>query len=209
MNEVPYRVYLKEYKKGDQLWERSPHLAFAIYTVVTLLLFFGGMFGLIYADCPAPILAIYLIGIWVVCIALAVYRNEMCNLSKSTAFVEWDGVLYSVKLGYAREINYQTMGSIRDIVLMGATDAHNAAVAAQVQSAEKEVRERRKYAEAYCSALESYLHTHELPGGVIEIVRLADPHIEKKTAWSMYISYQAGSERKIRKYRNAYALNLE
>ncbi|MCD8096615.1 MAG: hypothetical protein LUE31_00940 [Lachnospiraceae bacterium] len=209
MNEVSYRIYLKEYKRGDQIWERSPHLAFAIYTVVTLLLFFGGMFGLIFVDCPAPLLAIYLIGIWVVCIALAVYRNEMCNLSKSTAFVERDGVLFSIKLGYAREINYQTMGSIRDIVLMGATDAHNAAVAAQVQSAEKEVRERRKYAEAYCSALESYLHTHELPGGVIEIVCLTNPRIEKETAWLMYISYQAGSERKIKRYRNAYALELK
>lgn len=209
MNEVTYRVYLKEYKKSDQLWENSPYLAFAIYAAATLLLFFGGMFGLIFVDCPAPILAIYLIGIWVACIALAVYRNEMCNLSKSTAFVERDGVLFSVKLGYAKEINYQTMGSISDVVLMGATDAHNAAVAEQVQSAEKEVRERRKHAEAYCAALESYLHTHELPGGVIEIVRLMDPRIEKKTVWSMYISYQAGSERKIKKYRNAYALNLE
>lgn len=69
MSEVQYRVYLKEYKRWDQMWENKPHLTFGLYMMITLILFFGGMFGLIFANCPTVILTLYLAGIcavWII-----------------------------------------------------------------------------------------------------------------------------------------------
>lgn len=39
MSEVQYRVYLKEYKRWDQMWENKPHLTFGLYMMITLILF--------------------------------------------------------------------------------------------------------------------------------------------------------------------------
>ena len=117
------------------------------------------MFGLIFANCPTVILTLYLVGICAGCVILAVYRNEMCNMSKSTAFVEKNGDLFSVKQGYisANEINYQTLGDAKNVAVFDFEMAHDINIAEQVQRAEKEVRERRKYAEVYVQILEKYL----------------------------------------------------
>ena len=61
MSEVQYRVYLKEYKRWDQMWENKPHLTFGLYMMITLILFLGGMFGLIFANCPIVILTLVLL----------------------------------------------------------------------------------------------------------------------------------------------------
>ena len=210
MSEAQYRVYLKEYKKGDQLWENKPHLAFGLYLIIMLILFFGGMFGLIFANCPTVILVLYLVGICAVCIILGIYRNEMCNMSKSTAFVEMNGDIFSIKLGYisANEINYQTLGSAKNVAVFGYKTAHDIDVAVQVQRAEKEVRERRKHAEVYVQILQKYLVTGRLPDGAIEILHLVNPKIESKNNWLLKISYQRGDIRAIKRYRNAYTLDL-
>lgn len=196
MGEGQYRVYLKEYKKGDQLWENKPHLAFAYYLLVTMFFFFGGMFGLIFLGCPTPILTIYLIGICVICICLAIYRNEMCNISKSTAFVEKDGLLYSVKLGDAYADNDQIMDS-------------DPAIAERVQNVDQNVIERRNHKESYSNALEAYLKNKKLPDGTMEIIELYHPKVERKNAWIISVSYQKGSERKLKKFRNAYTIDFE
>lgn len=210
MSEVQYRVYLKEYKRWDQMWENKPHLTFGLYTIITLILFFGGMFGLIFANCPTVILILYLVGICAVCVILAVYRNEMCNMSKSTAFVEKNGDLFSIKLGYisANEINYQAMGNAMNIAVFGFETAHDINIAEQVQRAEKEVRERRKYAEVYVQILEKYLETGKLPDGTVEIIHLVNPKIEKRNNWLLRISYQKGDARATKIYRNAYTLDF-
>lgn len=208
-NEKPvYKVYLKQYRKTDQLWENKPHLTYGIYIIITSILFFGGMFGLIFANCPAFLLPIYLIGIWVICIVLAIYRNEMCNMSKSTAFIERNGVLYSVKIGYLNEIDYQDIDVV-DAAFLGITTAHNLAVAEQVQREEKTVRILRSQEKTFADALEYYLEYNEKPQHVLEIVCLKNPKIERKNNWSITISYDNKGERKRKTYRNAYLLDVE
>lgn len=208
VEESKYRVFLKEYKKGDQLWENKPHLTYGIYMIVTSILFFGGIFGLIFANCSGFLLTIYLIGIWVICIVLAIYRNEMCNMSKSTAFIERNGVLYSVKIGYLNEIDYKDVDVV-DAAFLGVTTAHNLAVAEQVQREEKIVRMLRKQEKPFIDALEYYLEYNEKPQNVLEIIHLKNPKIEKKNNWSITISYDYKGKRKIKKYRNAYPLDFE
>jgi hypothetical protein len=202
-------VYLKKDIKGDKFWENSPHLVFGIYLGITMILFFGGMFALISMGCPEFLLAIYLIGICVFCVALAMYRNKMCNISKSIAFIKRDGILYEIKLGYLEDINYQTLGSAKNIVLGGVKFAHDVDVARQVQVAEKEVRERRKSAEVYSAVLDKILESGRLPQGVMEFIKLDNPHIEKTTKNFIWITYNAETGRKSKKFRNAYDLDLQ
>lgn len=201
--EPKYNVYLKQYKKMDQMWENRPHLTYGIYMIITLILFFGGMFGLIFANCPGFLLTIYLIGICVICIVLAIYRNEMCNMSKSTAFIERNNTLYSIKLGYMNKINYQVFDNTDGFV-----DSHNSAIAEQVQREEKIVRMLRKQEKTFIDALEYYLEYNEKPQNVLEIIHLKNPKIEKKNNWSITISYDYKGNRKKKTYRNAYLLNL-
>jgi hypothetical protein len=202
-------VYLKKDIKGDKFWENNPHLVFGIYLGITMILFFGGMFALIFIGCPNFLLTIYLIGICILCVVLAMYRNEMCNISKSIAFIKRDGILYEIKLGYLEDINYQTLGSTKNIVLGGVKFAHDVDVAGQVQLAEKEVRERRKKAEVYSAVLDKILESGVIPRGVTEFIKLDNPHIEKTTKNFIWITYNAGAERKSKKFRNAYDLDLK
>lgn len=201
-------VYLKKDIKSDHLWENKPHLAFGIYLIVLMFLFFGGMFALIFANCPGWIMTVYLIGICVACVVLAIFRNEMCNISKSIAFLKSEQNIYMIKLGYLEDINYQVIGNSIDIVLGGVKMAHDIAVAEQVQSAEKEVRERRKMAETYAYALCEILQNGKLPVGVQEFRKLVDPKVEKESKNFIWISFQTESGRKKKVFRNAYDIKF-
>ena len=78
------------------------------------------------------------------------------------------------------EINYQAIGNAMNIAVFGFEIAHDINIAEQVQRAEKEVRERRKYGEVYVQILEKYLETGKLPDGTVEIIHLVNPKIEKR-----------------------------
>lgn len=201
-------VYLKRYIKSDQLWENKPHLAFTIYLAVTMVLFFGGMFLMIDIGFPGWLMTIYLVGIWVVCIAIVLFRNEMCNISKSIAFIKTDEGTYMIKLGYLNDINYQTMGNPIHATLGGLKMAHDIAVAEQVQREEKEIRERRKSAEVYVYVLNKILQTGKLPAGVIEFRKLVNVKVERETKNYFWISFETGSGRKKKMFRNAYGIRF-
>lgn len=206
MKKTDDKVFLKT--KNDGIWENNPTIAFAIYTLIYLILFFGSIFIFAFNDIPGVILAIWLILLTVGLVGMSVYLNETRNMSKSTGFVKRDGILYLIKLGYASEVNsnmvYTPSGSIAQM----ATLEHNVKVAGQVQQAEKEVRDRRKNPQAYIDILDYKLNISKqknyLPKGCIEFIVLDEPKVEKQSKNFIWVSYKKGKERNIKKIRNAY-----
>ena len=206
MEKLNNKVFLKT--KNDGLWENSPIIAFAIYILIYLILFFGSMFLFIFNDIPGVILATWLILLTVGLVGMSVYLNETRNMSKSTGFVKREGILYLIKLGYDSEVNgnmvYTPSGSIAQAVTL----EHNIKVAGQVQQVEKEVRDRRENPQAYIDILDYKLNVSKqknyLPKGCIEFIILDDPIIEKENKNFIWVSYKKGKERNIKKIRNAY-----
>ena len=206
MEKTKDKVFLKT--KNDGLWEDSPTVAFAIYMLLYLIIFFGSTFLFSFNDIPGVILAIWLILLTVGLIGMSVYLNETRNVSKSTGFVKRDGQLYLIKLGYDSELDdnmiYTPSGSIAQAVTL----EHNVNVARQVQQAEEEVMERRKNPQAYIDILDYKLNISKqknyLPKGCIEFIVLDEPKVEKQDQNFIWVSYKKGKERNVKKIRNAY-----
>ena len=196
--EQDVKVYTKKYIEEDQLWEENPHIAFLLYLAVYLILFFGGMFGLIFCGIHGFLLALYLIALTAGLVFVVIHENNMKNISKSIAFIKKNGELYLIKLGYM--VDYQ--------VYAKTDEERRAAVASQVQKGEIMVRNLRKKPEYFASALDIIHKTGQLPECVVEYLKMGNPKLEKETKNFIWISYDYMGERKIKKYRNAYGLEL-
>lgn len=196
------KVILKKYVKSDQLWENAPHLAFTFYFVILLILFFGGMVSLTLLDVPGVLVDLYLVCLVAATVALVMWRNKQCNLTKSTAFIKRDHILYMVKMGYI--VNYQTVVNLPEAAVFGWEDSHNLAIANQVQAKENIIREARQKATLYVQGLDAYLATGNLPENVIQICTMINPVIEKETKRTVWISYEYGGVRYTTKIRNVY-----
>lgn len=192
------KVILKKYVKSDQLWEKSPHLAFVFYFVMFLILFFGGMV----LDIPGILTGLYMVCLVAAVVALVMWRNQQCNLTKSTAFIQRGHILYLVKMGY--HVDYQTVVNPLDAAVFGWEDCHNIAVANQVQAREKNIREARQKATLYVQGLDAYLASGKLPENIIQICTMVDPVIEKETKRNVWISYEYDGARYTMKVRNVY-----
>ncbi|HOZ54021.1 MAG TPA: hypothetical protein PKY25_01655 [Bacilli bacterium] len=95
------KIFMKT--KSDGIWENNPTLAFARNLGIYLFIFFGSMFGFIFMGVPNIILALWLIFISVYLVANAVSNNQSKNMSKSTAFIERDVIIYAIQLLYSSE----------------------------------------------------------------------------------------------------------
>ena len=196
--EQDVKVYTKKYIEKDQLWEENPHIAFMLYLAVYLILFFVGMFGLIFCGIHGFLLAFYLIGLTAGLVFVVIHKNNTKNISKSIAFIKKDGVLYLIKLGYL--IDYQ--------VYAKTDEEHRVSVASQVQKGEIMVKNLREKPEYFASALDIIHETGQYPDCVLEYLKMNNPKIEKETKNFIWISYDDMEERKVKKYRNAYGLEL-
>lgn len=196
------KVILKKYIKSDQLWEKAPHLACMIDCIILMILFFGGMVSLTLLDVPDVLVWLYLICLVAAAVAFIVWTNKQRNLTKSTAFIKRDNILYMVKMGYI--VDYQTVVNPLDAALFGWEDCHNMAIANQVQANEKMIREARQKATLYVEGLDYYLASGNLPENITEIRTMADPSIEKETKRNIWISYEYDGARYTVKIRNVY-----
>lgn len=196
--EQDVKVYTKKYIEEDQLWEENPHIAFMLYLAVYLILFFGGMFGLIFCGIHGFLLALYLIGLTAGLVFVVIHENNMKNISKSIAFIKKNGVLYLLKLGYM--VDYQ--------VYAKTDEERRASVASQVQKGEIMVKNLREKPEYFASALDIIHKTGQLPECVVEYCKMDNPEIVRKNKKYIWIAYDAMGERKVRHFRNAYDLDL-
>lgn len=154
------KIYMKT--KDDGIWEKNATLGFGLYLIVYLIIFFGSIFGFTFLNIPGFILAIWLVFISVFLIVKSVIANQSRNMSKSTAFIERDGKLYAVQLLYTRKnlgtettrnIIYMPSGTI----FQAATLSNNIKVAKDVQTHEREVRERRNNCISFSIGLDDIL----------------------------------------------------
>lgn len=199
------KIFLKT--KYDGLWEKNPHLAFGVYLVIYLILFFSSIFLFIFNDVPGFLLAIWLILLTVGVIVLSLYLNEVRNMSKSTGFVKKNGILYLIKLGYAQGIEGNVIYAPSGSGVQAATLDNNIETAMQVQIAEQEVRNRIINPQTYINVVNEKLSKGDekyLPKGTIEFITLSNSAIEKENKNFIWISYDKNVGRKIKKVRNAY-----
>ena len=206
MEKLNDKIFLKT--KNDGLWENNPTIAFVIYMLIYLILFFCSMFLFVFNDVPGVILAIWLILLTVGLISMSVYLNETRNISKSTGFIKREGILYLIKLGYDSEVNSNMVHTPSGSIAQAVTLEYNMNVAGQVQQEEKEIRDRRENPQAYIDVLDYKLNISKqknyLPKGCIEFIILDDPKIEKQNKNFIWVSYKKGKERNIKRIRNAY-----
>lgn len=153
-------IYLKTENGG--IWEKNPHLAYALYTLVGTIIFFTFVF-IMSSFIPITLLVIVsFILFLIILVYLAMMMNQRHNMSKSTAFIKRDGKLYAIQLLYTnkalgtettRNMVYTPSGS----VLQAATFDNNSKVASDVQAHEKELKKRREKAESFVMALDDIL----------------------------------------------------
>lgn len=153
-------IFLKN--KKASLWESNPHLAFGIYLIFYLILLFGSIVVTAFGNIPGIVLVVWLILMTIMFLVLIIHLNQVENMSKSTAFIKKNDKLYSIQLLYTKEIETKTsktnvIYAPSGTVLQGATLPNNIEVAANVQSHEQEVRDRRKNAESFIIALDDIL----------------------------------------------------
>ena len=75
--EQDVKVYTKKYIKEDQLWEENPHIAFLLYLALYLILFFGGVFGLVFCGIHGFLIGLYLVGLTAGLIFVTIYENDV------------------------------------------------------------------------------------------------------------------------------------
>lgn len=155
------KIYMKE--REDGIWEKNATLGFGIYIIIYLIVFFGSIFGFAFLGIPSFILYIWLIFITIYVVVKAVLVNQSRNMSKSTAFIERDGVLYAIQLLYTRkELGTETSRNMiympSGTILQAATLKNDFDVAKDVQSHEKEVRNRRNNPLSFGVALDDILN---------------------------------------------------
>lgn len=153
-------VYLKTENGG--IWEKNPHLAYAIYTFIGTIIFFALLFIMPSFMSTTLLVTVSFILFLTILVCLAVKSNQRHNMSKSTAFIKRDGKLYAIQLLYAKkELGTETSRNMAYMpsgtVLQAAALDNNFKAAKNVQAHEKEVRERREKAENFVIALDDIL----------------------------------------------------
>lgn len=102
-NDINEIVYMKRDIKSHRIYKKHPNLMFGIIILVWGLLFFFGCFSDVYwVYWMVLVIIIVPITIWYI------KNNEKTNLTKSSAFIVRDGIIYYIRLGYT--LDYQQSG---------------------------------------------------------------------------------------------------
>ncbi len=214
-------VYLKKEIKRDKRFENHPNLVFGLILACVSILCVASLFLLDFW----PFWALMIL--WVVGIGAAIYyiikKNENSNLTKSSAFIRRNGILYYIRLGYCLDGDVPV--DALDLVMTGPLEAVQAARAQENVIKTKYVQEIRNYKETFSNYLTEILNSplqplesnpnilsHKLPEYVIQFCEMCEPKLEKQTSdwiWISYYNSYTNNQRVTQKFRNVYDLPLE
>lgn len=201
-------VILKKDIRQDKPFENNPNLIFGLICILDAIFCMGSIFVLY----SLPFWALMIL--WVVVIGASIWyivqKNENANLTKSSAFILRNGILYYLRLGYQLE---------GDVPM----DALNRAQAARARenvrktSHIQEIRNHEStFSDCLTEILNSPLHTPEsnsgighLPEYVIQFCEMHEPKLEQQTSRWIWISYEnahTDHQRVTQKFRNVYDL---
>lgn len=189
INEI---VYMKRDIKSHRIYENHPNLIFGIIILVWGLLFFFA--------CFSNDMILYWMILFIIIVLISIWymkNNEKTNLTKSSAFIERDGILYYIRLGYT--LDYQ-----QPVVPFG---LKKVAIAEENMKKTKHIQEIRKRENTFSRALTEALNSNNLPNGVVEFCQMDDCRLEKETkqwVWLSYYNRYTHNQRVTQKFRNVY-----
>ena len=189
MNDI---VYMQRDIKSHKIYEKRPNLMFGIIILIWGLLFFFSMFSsemILYWIILFCMLVLIIIGY--------MKNNEKTNLTKSSAFIERDGVIYYIRLGYM--LDYQQPGVPLMYKKLG--------LAKQNMKKTKHIQEIREDKNTFSKALTDVLNSNHLPSDVVQFCEMLDCRLEKETkqwVWLSYYNHHTQNRRVTQKFRNVY-----
>lgn len=189
MNDI---VYMKRDIKSHKIYEKRPNLMFGIIILIWGLLFFFSMFS--------SEMILYWIILFCMLVPIIIgymKNNEKTNLTKSSAFIERDGVIYYIRLGYM--LDYQQPGVLLMYKKLG--------LAKQNMKKTKHIQEIREDKNTFSKALTDVLNSNHLPSDVVQFCEMLDCRLEKETkqwVWLSYYNHHTQNRRVTQKFRNVY-----
>lgn len=198
------RVYMKKDVRGHKLFEKHPNLMFGAIILIWSIVFLGTLFFMYMFS----LFFMYMFLFWVLLLAWIpitiwyIKNNERTNLTKSSAFIERNGVWYYIRLGYV--LDYQQPG-----VSFG---LKKAAIARENMSKTKHIQNARENPATYSAALTQILETGQLPADVVKFCEMRDCHLEKEDKnwiWLSYYNRHTKNQRVEQKFANVYALPFQ
>lgn len=190
MNDI---VYMKRDIKSHRIYEKHPNLMFGIIILIWGLLFFFSMLSMDNMILYWGILLIMLVPI----IIGYMKNNEKTNLTKSSAFIEREGVIYYIRLGYT--LDYQQPGMPFGLKKVG--------LAKQNMKNTKHIQEIREHENTFSKALTNVLNSDHLPHDVVQFCEMLECRLEKETkqwVWLSYYNHHTQNRRVTQKFRNVY-----
>jgi len=124
-------------------------------------------------------------------------NNEKTNLTKSSAFIVRDGIIYYIRLGYT--LDYQQSG-----IPFG---LKKVAIAEENMKKTKHIQEIRECENTFSRALTEVLNSNSIPNGVVKFCQMEDCRLEKETkqwVWLSYYNCYTHNQRVTQKFRNVY-----
>lgn len=185
------KVYLKRDIKKHRIFENHPNLIFGIIIFLWGALLFATMFLMNMFPFFVVLLSIIPICVWYI------GNNEKTNLTKSSAFVERDDVIYYIRLGYL--IDYQQPN-----IPIG---LKKAAIAKENMEKTKHIQKVRICENTFSKALTSTLNSKKLPPDVVQFCEMHNCQLEKETkqwVWLSYYNCYTNNQRVTQKFRNVY-----
>lgn len=179
--------------RSHKFYEKYPNLLFGIIILIWGLLFFLSLFS----DNVIPYWVFLFIAIAIISICY-IKNNEKTNLTKSSAFIERDGIIYYIRLGYT--LDHQQTG-----VPFGFKK--KIAIAAENMKKTKHIQEIRERKNTFSRALTEALNSNSLPNDVVEFCQMQDCRLEKETkqwVWLSYYNRYTRNQRVTQKFRNVY-----
>ncbi len=211
-------VFLKKEIKEDRKFEHNPNVIFGFIMTGAAIV---------------CLLCLFLLPLWAFLIACVIViggtilfvmtKNESANMTKSSAFIRRDGVLYYIRLGYI--IN--TIPDIRssDLIFQDLDDAMANARAEENLRETAIIEELRKDEANFSAFLTIILNAPmkqsddnppvlvpTLPKYVIEFCEMRDARLEKqddKWIWISYYNNYTHNQRVTSKYRNVYDIKWQ
>lgn len=185
-------VYTKRDTKSHRIYEKHPNLMFGIILLIWGLLFFFSMFS--------SEMILYWIIMFCMLVPITIWyikNNEKTNLTKSSAFIERDGVIYYIRLGYT--LDYQQPGVPFEWKKVG--------LAKQNMKNTKHIQEIREDKNTFSKALTDILNSNHLPSDVVQFCEMVDCRLEKEIkqwVWLSYYNHYTQNRKVTQKFRNVY-----
>lgn len=198
------QVYLKKNIRKDKIYEKHPNMIFGMIIGIFSVLFVA---SLIVADWLP-------MWIWIVVFGLLIYwitkKNENANLTKSSAFIRRNGILYYIRLGYSLDGDIPV--DAMDMVIMGSKDAINSARAEENMMKTALIQKMRDAPSTFSNYLTEILSMNgDLPQYVVSFCTMEDARLEQENPrwiWISYTNQWTKGQRVTQKFRNVYGTEM-